>query len=68
MSEDLAKSDEFVRRCARKNKAFHIRGEFQNPADFSLSEFETRSLPSLTRCYPCSFTFYVVHPIAPFSL
>jgi RimJ/RimL family protein N-acetyltransferase len=29
--------------------------------------FETRSLPTLTRCYPRSFTFYVAHPIAPFG-
>ena len=25
---------------------------------------ETRSLPALTRCYPCSFTFYVADPIS----
>jgi hypothetical protein len=25
---------------------------------------ETRSLPTLSRCYPCSFTFYVAHPIS----
>ena len=27
---------------------------------------ETRSLPALARCYPCSFTFYVADPSAPF--
>ena len=26
------------------------------------SAFETRSLPALTRSYPCRFTFYVAHP------
>ncbi len=26
-------------------------------------EIETRSLPTLTRSYPCRFTFYVAHPI-----
>jgi prepilin-type N-terminal cleavage/methylation domain-containing protein len=30
---------------------------------FSLSVFETPSLPTLRRCYPRSFTFYVAHPI-----
>ena len=25
--------------------------------------FETRLLPTLTRSYPCRFTFYVAHPI-----
>jgi len=27
------------------------------------SVFETRSLPALTRSYPCRFTFYVAHPV-----
>jgi len=27
-----------------------------------LSGIETRSLPTLTYCYPRSFTFYVAHP------
>ncbi|HEY4270393.1 MAG TPA: hypothetical protein VGM65_00140 [Candidatus Udaeobacter sp.] len=31
--------------------------------DIIAAEIETRSLPALTRCYPCSFTFYVAHPI-----
>ena len=25
---------------------------------------ETRSLPALARCYPCSFTFYVADPVS----
>ena len=25
--------------------------------------FETRSLPTLTHCFPRNFTFYVAHPI-----
>jgi hypothetical protein len=29
---------------------------------------ETRSLPALARCYPCSFTFYVADPSAPLYL
>jgi hypothetical protein len=29
---------------------------------------ETRSLPALARCYPCSFTFYVADPSAPFPI
>jgi hypothetical protein len=29
---------------------------------FSISAFETRSLPALTRSYPRRFTFYVAHP------
>src|SRR5436853_7399430 len=29
---------------------------------------ETRSLPALARFYPCSFTFYVADPSAPFPI
>jgi len=29
----------------------------------ALSPFETRSFPSLPRCFPRSFTFYVAHPV-----
>jgi len=29
----------------------------------SIRSIETRSLPALTRSYPCHFTFYVAHPI-----
>src|SRR6266513_3162321 len=29
-----------------------------------ISSIETQSLPSLLRCYPCSFTFYVADPIS----
>ena len=28
-----------------------------------LRQIETRSLPTLTHCFPRSFTFYVAHPI-----
>ena len=28
--------------------------------------FETRSAPALTRCYPCSFTFYLGNPFPRF--
>jgi hypothetical protein len=31
--------------------------------DVIAQEIEIRSLPTLTYCYPRSFTFYVVHPI-----
>jgi hypothetical protein len=30
---------------------------------FNILTIETRSLPTLARCYYCSFTFYVAHPI-----
>src|SRR5438552_2104297 len=30
-------------------------------------QFETRSLPALSRSYPRYFTFYVAHPFVPFS-
>ena len=30
---------------------------------FPNSTIETRSLPTLARCYPRSFTFYVAHPV-----
>jgi len=30
---------------------------------FNALTIETRSLPTLARCYPRSFTFYVAHPI-----
>ena len=32
----------------------------------STRAIETHSLPALVRCYPCSFTFYVSDPSAPF--
>src|SRR5262245_49509152 len=32
-------------------------------APFNDVTIETRSLPTLARCYPRSFTFYVAHPI-----
>ena len=31
------------------------------------SAIETRSLPALTRSYPCRFTFYVAWPAVPFA-
>jgi len=34
----------------------------------STRAIETRSLPALARCYPCSFTFYVADPSAPFPI
>src|SRR5262245_24308208 len=33
------------------------------PHDLTDVTIETRSLPTLARCYPRSFTFYVAHPI-----
>jgi hypothetical protein len=35
---------------------------------FPFSVFETRSLPALTRSYPCRFTFYVAHPVRSIQL
>jgi len=34
----------------------------------STRAIETRSLPALARFYPCSFTFYVADPSAPFPI
>jgi hypothetical protein len=34
----------------------------------SASNIETRSPPTLARCFPRSFTFYVAFPNAPFGL
>ena len=31
-----------------------------------LSSIETRSAPAVTRCYPCSFTFYLGNPFPRF--
>ena len=48
----------------------HSHGPVLAPATLaalpSTRAIETRSLPPLARCYPCSFTFYVADPSAPF--
>jgi hypothetical protein len=38
------------------------------PARSTVTAIETHSLPALVRCYPCSFTFYVADPTAPFPI
>src|SRR5215475_2718703 len=38
------------------------------PFPFTVARFETRSLPTLARCFPRSFTFYVADPSAALKL
>ena len=40
-------------------------GNFDSIVAF-LSSIETRSAPAVTRCYPCSFTFYLGNPFPRF--
>jgi hypothetical protein len=45
-----------------------IRGNHETFNRLALNEsIETRSLPTLARCHPRSFTFYVADPSAPFT-
>lgn len=39
----------------------------QRERGWHTESIETRSLPTLTHCFPRNFTFYVAHPIPPFA-
>jgi hypothetical protein len=54
--------DLYVCSALHLSRTAHSTGKFQS-SGFSVSAFETRSLPVLTRSYPRRFTFYVAHPI-----
>ena len=48
--------------CLRLSRAALRLGHRSFPCARLLLRFETQSLPSLLRCYPRSFTFYVARP------
>jgi hypothetical protein len=60
-------------RCGAQEAVFQLFGRAENryvgeELNLSVSAFETHSLPTLARCFPRSFTFYVAHPIRSIQL
>src|SRR5207302_2039042 len=60
-------TDAYFAKCVTWSTGAHANHSAHLPLPArNVSYFETRALPTFARCYPCSFTFYVANPIAPF--
>jgi hypothetical protein len=70
MDEHLSSSVDGGRCFGDRRLPLQVSGDFGELGEGGLEVFDDlklRSPPALSRSYPRHFTFYVAHPLAPFS-